>query len=361
MISAMVFSAKSWPIGAALLQYPRDMGDGRSVQDVPAREWAAVFGEVSHAGFDHVDLTDTWLRPGDLPAARLKELRNVLDDCELEVTAISTVRRSVIDPDPDVASGNVSYLLRSVEAASELGTRIVSVGLHRPLTPAQEAAEWFWAEPGEADPMGDEATRDRAVERFRALADHAAQLGVAVSLEMYEDTYLGTAASAVALVKDIDRPNVGINPDIGNLIRQHRPIENWEEVLCQTLPLSNYWHVKNYFRGHDPRSGAYITMPSSAEAGFVNYRRAIDIALRSGFGAPICVEHYGGDGLTLSARNRDYLRELLAEKLGENSARHGGFNKDESTGQPHLQSNVASQSAGQVSGVPIVVPHPNVD
>jgi len=34
--------------------------------------------------------------------------------------------------------------------------------------------------------------------------------------------------------------------------------------------------------------------------------------------APLCVEHYGGDGLSVSASNRDYLRRILAVKLGQN-------------------------------------------
>ncbi|MEU6606582.1 sugar phosphate isomerase/epimerase family protein [Streptomyces shenzhenensis] len=312
-----MFTAKSWPIGAALLQPPNVTPAGVSVQDADASEWATVLGEVRHAGFDHVDLTDTWLRPGDLSEERLKELRGVLDKAGLGVTAISTVRYSVIDPDPELADANVSYLHRTLEAAVALDTGVVSVGLHRPLTAAQQAAEWFWVEPGACDPVGDTATWNLAVERLRSLGEHAARLGVQVSLELYEDTYLGTTASALALVADIGLPNVGLNPDVGNLIRQHRPVEDWEDILRQTLPVTNYWHIKNYFRSFDPRTGAYFTMPASAEEGLINYRRAIEMAVACGFDGPICVEHYGGDGLTRSARNRDYLRELLAEKLGE--------------------------------------------
>ncbi|MFV0462490.1 MAG: sugar phosphate isomerase/epimerase family protein [Nostocoides sp.] len=313
------FSAKDWPIGAALLQFPPYTESGHSVQDEPPTGWAAVFDEVRHAGFDHVDLTDTWLRPGDLTEVRVKELRTVIEDCGLGITAISTVRRSVIDPDPGAAMANIEYLRRTIDAAATLGTGIVSVGLHRALTPAQEAAEWFWLEPGAQDTVGDEETWALAVERLRDLGDYAAAAGLLLSLELYEDTYLGTTASAVRLVTDIAHPTVGLNPDVGNLIRAHRPIESWEEILRQTLPLSNYWHIKNYYRSHDPRTGAYFTTPAAASAGLINYRRAIDIAVKCGFDGPLCMEHYGGDGLTRAADNRDYVRRLLAEKLGENA------------------------------------------
>ncbi|MGW7514944.1 sugar phosphate isomerase/epimerase family protein [Streptomyces sp. NPDC054796] len=322
--TAMSRTAESWPIGAALLQFPGTLADGTSVQDAPVAHWAAVLREVAAAGFDHVDLTDSWLRPGDLPPERLRRLAGVIEDSGLGVTAVSAVRRSVIDPDPEAAEAHLGYLLRTLDAAAELGIPVVSVGLHRALTPAQLAAQWFWTESGASDPPGDARMWQLAVERLAALGRRAAGLGLQLSLEMYEDTYLGTAASAVALVRDIGMPQVvGLNPDIGNLVRLHRPVENWEDMLRATLPHANYWHVKNYYRDHDPATGAYFTVPAPAESGLINYRRALEMALDAGFTGPLCVEHYGGDGLSVSAANRDYLRRVLDVKLAARETAHG--------------------------------------
>jgi sugar phosphate isomerase/epimerase len=311
----MSFTAQEWPIGAALLQFPGVHAGGTSVQDAPAEEWARVFLEVAAAGFDHVDLTDSWLRPGDLDQGRRAELGRTLKEVGLGVTAISVVRRSVVDPDPATARANTEYLARTVDAAADLGIDVVCAGLHRPLTPAQRAAQWFWTEPGEQDPLDDARTRELCATRFRDLGRRAADQGVLLSLEMYEDTYLGTADSAVGLVREIDLPNVGLNPDIGNIVRLHRPVEDWERALEVMLPHANYWHVKNYLRDHDPATGAYFSFPAPMELGVVDYRRAVEIALAAGFSGHLCVEHYGGDGLSVSARNRDYLRGLLAVKL----------------------------------------------
>ena len=311
----MPHTAQDWPIGAALLQFPDTTPDGDPVQDAPASEWSAVLNEVAAEGFAHVDLTDGWLRPGDLSRERLNELARTLKTHELGVSAISAVRRSVIDPDPDAARDNLDYLLRTVDAAAELGTSVVSVGLHRALTEAQRRAVWFWHEPGATDPVGDERTWALAVERLREVGERAAGHGLRLSLEMYEDTYLGTPESAVRLVRDIGLGNVGINPDIGNLVRLHRPVPHWEELLRPLLPHVNYWHVKNYHRDFDPATGAYFTVPAPLEGGVIDYRRALDLALRAGFDGPICTEHYGGDGLGVSARNREYLRRILAVKL----------------------------------------------
>ena len=52
-------------------------------------------------------------------------------------------------------------------------------------------------------------------------------------------------------------------------------------------------------------------MPTSLELGLIDYRETVTIAVRSGFQGVICTEHYGGDGLSVSATNREYLRRVL--------------------------------------------------
>ena len=135
-----------------------------------------------------------------------------------------------------------------------------------------------------------------------------------LSLELYEHTFLGTASSAVRLVEDIGLDVVGLNPDIGNLIRLHEPVEDWREIADATMPYANFWHVKNYTRDEDAAAGLFSTVPTSLELGVINYREAVKIALRNGFQGVICVEHYGGDGLSVSATNRDYLRRVLPRR-----------------------------------------------
>lgn len=300
---------EQWPIAAAMLPFPAVLHDGTHVQEAPAERWEATLSQVAGTGFTHVDLTDSWLRVGDLPAARRAELVAVLAGLGLEVPAISTARRSVIDPLR--GTENLAYCHRVLEAAPEFGATTVSVGLFQALTEQQREVLWFWTVPGARDP-DDPRLWDLAVSRFRELGKHAADLGLSLSLELYEDTYLGTADSAVRLVTDIDLPNVGLNPDLGNLVRLQRPVEHWQSMLDKTLPYANYWHVKNYYRMEDPATGTVLTQPAPLELGVINYRSAIAQAVRSGYRGAFCAEHYGGDGLGVSAVNRDYLRTLLA-------------------------------------------------
>lgn len=316
------WTSRTWPIGAALLQYPGLLPDGTNVTDAGHEVWAPVLREVRLAGFDHVDLTDTWLRVGDLPEHRRRALGSLLEDVGLGVSAISVSRRSILDHDQVAAEENVAYSYRTIDAAAALGIDVVCLGLHQPLTAAQQRALWFWHEPGAADADDPEVYR-RAVTTFRALGAYAAERGVALSLEMYEDTLLGTADSCVRLVTDIGLENVGLNPDVGNLVRLHRPVEDWRTQFATMLPHTNYMHVKNYYRDIDPATGAYFSVPAPMELGVISYREVMGMALDAGFAGPLCVEHYGGDGLSVAARNRDYLRTILAAKLAlrEDAAR----------------------------------------
>ncbi|MFC6015931.1 sugar phosphate isomerase/epimerase family protein [Plantactinospora solaniradicis] len=300
-----------WSLAAAMLPFPAELRPGVPVQDAPAQTWRDTLAEVAAEGFTEVDLTDSWVRAGDLSPARLTELDEAVRAAGLRAEAISVIRRSVIDPVAGLE--NLDYSHRSIDAAAALGCSVLSVGLHRPLTARQREVLWFWTVDGPRD-AGDPETRRLAASRLRELGQHAAEVGVALSLEMYEDTLLGTADSAVRLVEEIGHPNVGLNPDLGNLVRLHRPIEPIEVMLDKCLPLTNYWHVKNYHRFEDGTTGTVLSTPTSMELGVINYRRAVRSAVAYGFTGAFCLEQYGGDGLGVMSTNRRYLTSILPPK-----------------------------------------------
>lgn len=309
-------SSDAWPVAAAMLPFPPS-------HDAPADTWLDQLAEVAYEGLTAVDLTDSWVRVGDLEPVRRDELVDALRLAGTRPVAVSAIRRSVIDPvDGDA---NLAYSHRTIDAAAALGCSVVSVGLHRPLTPAQREPLWFWTVDGPRDDTSPE-TWDLAVRRLRELGQHAADVGLELSLEMYEDTLLGSAEQAVRLVTDIDHPAVGLNPDLGNLFRLHRQVEPFQAAVEATLPHANYWHVKSYHRDEDPRTGQVTAVPAPMYAGSVDYRRAVRTAVEVGFRGPFCVEHYGGDGLSVMAENERYLRRLLAVATGEvaRAVRDGG-------------------------------------
>ena len=168
---------------------------------------------------------------------------------------------------------------------------------------------WFWTIEGRTNPDNKDLWV-KAVSHFQEIADHARDVGIAISLELYEGTYLGDCDSAVAFLQDIGRDNVGLNPDLGNLIRAQVPIEPWEAMAVKVLPFANYWHVKNYARAENPREGIYLTTPTPMASGLINYRLAIAYGIAAGFRGPFLCENYGGDGLAVSAENARYIRGI---------------------------------------------------
>ncbi|ACP23555.1 conserved hypothetical protein (plasmid) [Sinorhizobium fredii NGR234] len=303
----------NWPIAAAMIQYPNLLPDGRSVQDQTVEEWAATLADVVDAGFTELDPTDSWIRLADLSPDRREEFVGLTRSLGLTIPAISTARRSLIDPEH--GEEYLAYGHRVIETAASVGAGSVSFGFFGPLTEAQKKVLWFWTVDGLKNP-DDAATWKTAVSRVRELGRHAEELGIEVSLEMYEDTYLGTADSSVRFVEEVGLANVGINADLGNLIRLHRPVEHWQEMMAKVAPFAKYWHVKNYNRTEDAASGLIVTHPAPLEFGVINYRSAIRMALAHGFDSPFLCEHYGGDGLSVSAANRDYLRRILPREQG---------------------------------------------
>ena len=303
------YTADNWPIAAAMLPFGDVDSHGDPIHDADPKEWAKQLDLVARLGFTEVDPTDTWVRVADLSPARLADFQAVVADAGLTIPAISTSRRSVMDPVH--GKENLDYSHRLLDVAAQLGAPVVSFGFFQALTPAQQKALWFWLADGWHDDESPQA-RARAASLIRELAAHAQDNGQQITLEIYEDTYVGTAESAVRFLEEVGHDACGLNPDIGNLIRLHRPVDPVQDMLDKLLPHANYWHVKNYLRDEDPATGQVTTFPAPMDIGLINYRAAITQALALGFRGAFLCEHYGGDAVTMIARNRAYIRDLLS-------------------------------------------------
>lgn len=302
-------TAAEWPIAACLHGVPSVLADGTSLHDAGPQAWDAAFAAVASVGFSMAELADSHIRPADLDPSARAELVAIAADRGIALPSVHVQRQSIIEPGR--WERNLDYAHRTIDAIAEMGMQVFSTGLHQPLTEAQRRALWFWTAQGAQDP-DDRETWDAAVTRLRELGRHAQDLGLRMSLEMYEDTYLGTADSAVRLVEEIGVDAVGLNPDIGNLVRLHRPIDDWRQMYAATLPHANYWHVKNYTRDEAADGSWATSSPAPMETGLINYRQVLHDAVAMGFDGIILTEHYGGDSLGVCATNRRYIRDVLA-------------------------------------------------
>lgn len=302
------FTAQDWPIATCLHGIPTVTRDGVALHDADAQVWDDMFTEVERVGFSLAELADSHVRPADLEPSRRDEFLSIAASHGVRIPSVHLQRQSVIMPGHE--ERNLAYAHRTIDAAAEWGMEVFSTGLHQPFNEAQRRALWFWTAQGPKDPDDPDVWK-AAVTRLRELGKHAADVGLKMSLELYEDTYLGTGDSAVRLVEEIGLDNVGINPDIANLIRLHRPVEDWRELHAKLLPYANYWHVKNYTRDEAADGSWATSVPSSMEAGLINYRQVIRDAIELGFDGIFLCEHYGGDSLGNCATNQTYIRSLL--------------------------------------------------
>lgn len=305
-----MLTAESWPIAANMLSFGATAPDGGHIKDAPASVWASQMRQARDLGITQIDPTDAWVPLARLSDARVEEFRSTLEDAGLTIPSISMTRSSVVDREK--GEDFLAEAHRLMDIAPTFGASVVNIGFMQDLTPAQADAIWFWLEDGHHD---DPALRDLAIERTRELGDHAKANGLQLSLEMYEDTYVGTPEDAVAFLKDVDHEAVGLNPDLGNLVRLHRPMPHPSDMYETVLPHANFWHIKNYTRDFDPATGAYTSAPMPLKYGYVNYRQVIRRALELGYTGPFCCEHYGSDSLGVIAENIQYIRQVLASAL----------------------------------------------
>lgn len=305
-----MYTAQDWPIACNMLSFGNKAPDGGHIKDAPAEVWAGQLRQVAELGFTHIDPTDAWVPLAALSDDRVEEFRATLQGEGLAISSISMTRNSVVDK--EFGERNLADAHRLIDLAPAFGATIVNTGFMQATTDDQNKQIWFWLVDGHKD---DPALRDLAIERIRELGDHAAKNGIGLSLEMYEDTYVGTPDDAVSFVTDVDHEAVGLNPDLGNLVRLHRPMQHPTEMYEKVLPHSNFWHIKNYTRDFDPATGSYSSAPMPLKYGYINYRQVIRRAVELGYTGPFCCEHYGSDSIGVCAENRDYIRQVLSSAL----------------------------------------------
>ena len=172
------YSAEDWPIAAAMLPFGNKDSHGGAIHDAEPEEWAKHLRLVRHIGFTEVDPTDTWVRVGDLSPERLADFKSVLSDVGLTIPAISTSRRSVMDPEH--GEEYLAYSHRVLDVAAELGVPLVNFGFFQEFTAEQRRALWFWLAEGWHDDETPEV-RSRAAALIRELAEHAARNGQQIS------------------------------------------------------------------------------------------------------------------------------------------------------------------------------------
>ena len=124
--------------------------------------------------------------------------------------------------------------------------------------------------------------------------------------------------SRIRINRLILTPNVGLNPDLGNVYWCYEvPEQTSEEAIVALAPYANYWHCKNLIRVHIPENEHSIFIRKPLPDGEIDYRFAISAMLAANYQGYLAVEGMQlGDRLTADGRSVEYVKNLIAELKG---------------------------------------------
>lgn len=290
--------------------YPQPLFDA-----VPTAAERRPFWRFCRAvGFDGIDLADSWLNWFALSDDELAALRQEVEEYGLVCAGLNPYR-SILVGHPSGAQ-NEQRLHRTVEVAAILGAAVVNIPLSVPFP-----AVW-----SEADRAARQLKLARAADytpsdweqtavKLQAVADFAAQRNVALTLELHDDGMLDDSPATLRLHRMINRPNVGVNPDLQNLYRVPYPCENWRQALLNLAPHTNFWHVKSCSKTYVVDEARTYSRGATLVDGEIDYRWALTKMVEAGFDGWISIESGGGDALHHATADLRYLQHLLQDWL----------------------------------------------
>ena len=265
--------------------------------------WERQLRVLSEQGFTAVDLSELWLPMADLSADDVQKLAAAVAATGMDIAGVSII--GVELGNPALQAEAEAKVRRGIKVTQQLRAPYLSIGFHA-LPKFGEAMPPQWV-------ASDDEEFDRIGKSLAVLAQEASEVGIELTLEMFERGVLDRAANVLAIIEAAGSANVGANPDLANLLRPPWPIvEDWSQTFTPLVPHLNYWHVKNGMRMSLPDDSA-VYQATDMGSGNIDYRTAILQAVRGGFRGPLAIEHYGGDAIAQAARGRVYLERVIAE------------------------------------------------
>ena len=282
----------------------------------PAEARRRFFSFARDLGAEGVEVEDTWLPFAEMSDAELSELREEAASFGLSVAALKLGRNNLCLPDE--RDRNLERTLRALEIASTLKTEIVTSSLTGGKTVSDPNKVIFQL--GSARSVGSsrEASQedyDQTAVRLQQVADAAAEKGQKFALEIHQRSIADNSKAILRLLDMVDRPNVGINPDLANVLWSYNiPEESWADTIQNTAGRMIFWHIKNMRRVYLPELDRSVFIRTNVPDGEIDFRYAIEVAHAAGFAGYISVEgNMGtvGDDFHHSAISIGYLRSII--------------------------------------------------
>lgn len=189
---------------------------------------------AAEIGYDGIEIMarDPHLPP-DTSRERAEEIESLLDDLALSVPCLATYTGGYSTLSEIESEAELETFERYLEIATILGVDLLRHGAGGP-TVREATADDF----------------ERAATWLRRAADLAAEYDRQIGLEIHAHTLTETAESTLRLLEMIDRENVGIIHDAGNMLIVD---DTYGAASVEKLgDAIDHVHVKDLSRGGDP-------------------------------------------------------------------------------------------------------------
>ena len=285
----------------------------RGTELVPADLRATWLKKVKSIGFDGLEISAVLPDGGDANESTVGELRRQLQGAGLPVLG---VRGGGGLAHPRAGDAARRRWETALQFAAWVGSPILNATLGTPSNPGQ---------PGHfvGDPLSQGGSREareddfeRSASILRPLADRAADLGVGIALEVHQHSILDASWAATKFVAMVDRDNMSINPDLGNIYWLYdEPEETSESAIVALAPISGaYWHCKNLTRVHIPENRHAIFLQVPLHQGDIDYRFALAAMVDAGFDGTFALEGVRvGDPYERDGGSLAYIRKVAEE------------------------------------------------
>lgn len=238
-----------------------------------------------------------------------EKLKPVFDEAGMKVACVNLLRKNLFLP--ELMDMDERRMYKALEACKILKPDIVDVIIAVPFPPQKGPAIWdrVWYR-GDYAPFNDFVVASIRLKKF---AKAVASIGAQLSIELHDDGLHDTADNCIKLMKMLDEPNVGLNPDIGNFHRvpyAHEYPESWREQVVKMAPYTNYFEIKNYRRLWHSGEKKYFWWLCDVDLGDIDFRDAIKILWDAGFRRWVANEGGNGDFIGQGTRGDRIASEL---------------------------------------------------
>ncbi len=242
-------------------------------------------------GYDGIVLYDSLAAYYEIPKDLIKLQKAVFDKVGMSVACMNLMRKTLFDP--AVADLEEARMYRTLEQCAWLKPDIVDVTID-PQFPVQRGP-WIYNRvyyrPDYA-PFNDFAVSALKLKKF---AQACAKIGAQLSVESKDDGLGETSETLLKLIKMIDEPNVGCNPDVGNCFRAPYPNSlRIQEEIVKLVPYTNYLEIKNYRRIWNENEKRFYTWVTDVDLGDIDFRDQLLRLWQQGYRGWVVNE--GGNG-----------------------------------------------------------------